>query len=45
MRRRSTGGEVDGISRQLARYVDRIADRWISIAEGNRHKAMSAHPR
>ena len=28
-RRRSTGGEVDGISRQLARYVDRIADRYV----------------
>ena len=26
-------------------YLDRIADRWISIAEGNRHKARSAHPR
>jgi len=28
--RRSTGGEVDGISRQVARYVDRIADRYVS---------------
>ena len=27
-RRRFTGGEVDGPSRQLARYVDRIADRY-----------------
>ena len=27
--RRSTGGEVDGISRQLARYVDAIADRYL----------------
>ena len=26
-------------------YLDRIADRWISIAEGNRRKARSAHPR
>ena len=26
-------------------YLDRIADRWISIAEGNRYKARSAHPR
>ena len=26
-------------------YLDRIADRWISIAEGNRHRARSAHPR
>jgi len=26
-------------------YLDRIADRWISIAEGNRQKARSAHPR
>jgi hypothetical protein len=26
-------------------YLDRIADRWISIAEGNRHKARSTHPR
>ena len=26
-------------------YLDRSADRWISIAEGNRHKARSAHPR
>jgi hypothetical protein len=26
-------------------YLDRIADRWISIAEGNRHKSRSAHPR
>jgi hypothetical protein len=28
-RRRFTGGEVDGISRQLARYVDRTADRYV----------------
>jgi Zn-dependent M28 family amino/carboxypeptidase len=28
-RRRLTGGEVDGVSRQLARYVDRMADRWL----------------
>ncbi|UCD39272.1 MAG: M28 family peptidase [Fidelibacterota bacterium] len=28
-RRRSTGGEVDGPSRQLARYVDRITDLYI----------------
>ncbi|HWO88706.1 MAG TPA: M28 family metallopeptidase [Gemmatimonadales bacterium] len=28
-RRRLTGGEVDGISRQLARYVDRIADTYL----------------
>lgn len=27
-RRRTTGGEVDGPSRQLARYVDRIADLY-----------------
>ena len=27
-RRRVTGGEVDGVSRQLARYVDRMADRY-----------------
>ncbi len=27
-RRRFTGGEVDGASRQLARYVDRITDRY-----------------
>jgi len=27
--RRFTGGEVDGISRQLARYVDRIADLYL----------------
>ena len=27
-RRRITGGEVDGVSRQLARYVDRMADRY-----------------
>lgn len=26
-------------------YLDQIADRWISIAESNRHKARSAHPR
>jgi hypothetical protein len=28
--RRFTGGEVDGISRQLARYVDGIADRYLT---------------
>ncbi len=28
--RRRTGGEVDGVSRQLARYVDRIADQYIT---------------
>ncbi len=28
-RRRLTGGEVDGISRQLARYVDRVADLYV----------------
>ncbi len=28
--RRFTGGEVDGISRQLARYVDAIADRYLT---------------
>ena len=28
-RRRFTGGEVDGISRQLARYIDRIAARYV----------------
>jgi Zn-dependent M28 family amino/carboxypeptidase len=28
-RRRFTGGEVDGISRQLARYVDRVAARYV----------------
>lgn len=28
-RRRFIGGEVDGISRQLARYVDKIADQYI----------------
>jgi Zn-dependent M28 family amino/carboxypeptidase len=27
-RRRFAGGEVDGVSRQLARYVDRVADRY-----------------
>jgi len=27
-RRRFTGGEVDGISRQLARYIDTIAERY-----------------
>jgi hypothetical protein len=26
-------------------HLDRIADRWISITEGNRHKARSARPR
>lgn len=26
--RRFTGGEVDGVSRQVARYVDRVADRY-----------------
>jgi Zn-dependent M28 family amino/carboxypeptidase len=29
LRRRGAGGEVDGISRQLARYVDRVADRYL----------------
>ena len=29
LRRRGAGGEVDGVSRQLARYVDRIADRYL----------------
>lgn len=29
LRRRLTGGEVDGISRQLARYVDRIASAYM----------------
>ncbi|MEK7668744.1 MAG: M28 family metallopeptidase [Gemmatimonadota bacterium] len=28
-RRRLTGGEVDRVSRQLARYVDRTADRYV----------------
>ena len=28
-RRRLTGGEVDGVSRQLARYIDRTADRYV----------------
>jgi hypothetical protein len=28
-RRRFTGGEVDGVSRQIARYVDRTADQYI----------------
>jgi hypothetical protein len=28
-RRRSTGGEVDGVSRQLARYVKNVADRYV----------------
>jgi len=28
-RRRSTGGEVDGVSRQLARYVKSIADLYV----------------
>ncbi len=28
LRRRYTGGEVDGVSRQLARYVDVIAERY-----------------
>ncbi len=27
--RRRTGGDVDGISRQLARYVDRVADMYV----------------
>ncbi len=27
--RRFAGGEVDGVSRQLARYVDRVADRYL----------------
>jgi hypothetical protein len=29
LRRRTTGGEVDGISRQLARYIDRIATAYM----------------
>ena len=29
LRRRFTGGEVDGVSRQLARYIDRVAARWV----------------
>jgi hypothetical protein len=29
LRRRSTGGESDGISRQLARYIDRIASAYM----------------
>ena len=29
LRRRFTGGEVDGISRQLARYIDRTATRYV----------------
>ncbi len=29
-RRRFTGGEVDGVSRQLARYVDRITDMYFT---------------
>ncbi len=29
-RRRTTGGEVDGPSRQIARYVARIADEYVS---------------
>jgi len=28
LRRRFSGGEVDGISRQLARYIDGVADRY-----------------
>jgi len=28
-RRRFTGGEVDGISRQLARYIDRVATKYV----------------
>jgi Zn-dependent M28 family amino/carboxypeptidase len=31
--RRSTGGEVDGISRQLARYVDRATRRYVPRAD------------
>jgi len=31
--RRFTGGEVDGISRQLARYVDAIADRYMPMLD------------
>jgi Zn-dependent M28 family amino/carboxypeptidase len=27
--RRRTGGDVDGVSRQLARYVDRVADLYV----------------
>lgn len=26
-------------------YLDRIADRWIEIAEANGSRAVSAHPR
>ena len=26
-------------------YLDRIADRWIAIAEGNARRGASAHPR
>ena len=37
--------EVIARLRAAGVYLDRIADRWISIAEGNRHKARSAHPR
>jgi Zn-dependent M28 family amino/carboxypeptidase len=29
-RRRSTGGEVDGVSRQLMRYVKRVADDYLA---------------
>ena len=29
-RQRRTGGEVDGISRQVARYVDRMADKYVN---------------
>ena len=29
-RRRVRGGEVDGVSRQIARYVDRITDRYFT---------------
>jgi len=29
-RQRRAGGEVDGVSRQLARYVDRIADMYLT---------------
>jgi Zn-dependent M28 family amino/carboxypeptidase len=33
VRRRSTGGEVDGVSRQLARYVNRIATLYLPNIE------------
>ena len=30
LRRRFTGGEVDGISRQLARYIDRVTAQYVT---------------